>query len=558
LLAFAATLSVASCNDDFKENGKESSVIEANTIAFKLEKGGIETRSEDPSPVISRQTFSMGEPIDGVNFFLEETVTLLDDVYYDGPETKGTPVYTENFADMFSSFYGLAYSASGTTLSSTPVIPDGAFTFDGDKWKRGTTSDPYADNETLYFFLRAPQSATGVSNLAYSLNSDGRSVIEFDYVNPLTATDQQDIVFSGRPVTKSEASKAIPLLFHHVLSGVKFAIGNVNSEDVQTYISKVEFPHALFRSAEFTITTSWENGKWVDVQTVYSSGSAVSISNGQQLKSDEIYSLTLADTDVVNFEAGGEFQDKGEYPASFTAAGNTKNLNDANASKTFWFIPQQMNNNIVMDITFHVVSAGKDSGPITRRVELGKLLTRQVTWKAGELRTYTLKGELLDVDITDKVSGFEKTNVVITNTGNIPAYIRAQITANWFGKAGDDYCAAVGYTTETGYDFLAPWKMTDGTFENLAPSGSGWIEGTDGFFYYINPVQPGAAIPTPLFTKYSISGSNVPPTVYYTDNKLERHAFTNVELVMEIPVQAVEAKDGQTYRQAWEATGASF
>lgn len=554
-LVAAAMLSLAACNENFKENGKDSPVIEPNTIAFKLEKSGVETRSAGASNVISSQTFPIGELVEGVNFFLEETVTSLDDMYSAAPETKGTPVYTENFANMFSSFYGLAYSATGGTLSASPVIADGPFTNDSGLWKRAIGSGLF-DSGSLYFYLRAPQSPTGVSNLAYSLNNNGRSVITFDYVNPLDATEQQDILFGARPVTKDEASEYVPILFHHVLTGVKFATANDNTGETKTFITKIEFPHALFRSAHFTVTSSWENGEWVDIQDVYTSASATSVSGGQQLKADEIYTLTLADGEVIDFEADGQFADKGKYADTFAAAGNMNNLNDANATKTFWFIPQQMNNNIVMDVTFHVVTGDKDSGPITRRIQLGSLLTNKVTWRAGELRTYTLKGELLDVDIEDKVSGFKKTDVVITNTGNVPAYIRAHITANWFGYAGDNYCVAVGYKSDTGYEFQHPWKMTDGSFENLP--GAGWVEESDGFYYYTQPVPPGQAVPSPLFTEYSISGSNVPPTVYYTDSKNDRFPFTNVELVMNIPVQAIDAKENQSYRQAWRAAGASI
>ena len=560
LLTVIAAISFASCEDDFKENGKE---IEANAVAFRLDKG-VQTRSEDSSHFISRNTYPIGDPVDGVNYFLEETVTRLDDYYYGGPETTGTPVYTENFSDMFSAFYGSAYTASGTTLASSPIIPDGAFSDDGEGlWRRVFAFDPYEDNGTLYFFLRSQQSPEGVSNLAYSLNSQGRSVIEFDYKNPLEATAQQDIIFAARPVTKAEASQPVPVLFHHALSGVKFAAGSDNSGDVKTYITKVEFPHALFRSAHIKITSSKENNEWVDDPDIYSSESACSVSNGQQLKADEIYTLTLADNETVDFETGGKFKDKGKYADSFAAAGNKNNLNDANATKTFWFIPQKMNNNIVMDVTFHVISAGKDSGPITRRVELGKLQTNSVTWKAGELRTFSLKGILLDVDIKDKVSGFEKTDVEIVNTGNVDAFIRAHITANWFGYAGTDYSAAIGFSGEDSDSYVPAWKMSGtsgdnfgGVFEDLP--GNGWIQGADGFFYYTKAVPPGQKVPSPLFSKYSVSGSNIPPKVWYVDSKNKRHQFTDVELVMDIPVQAIEAKEDETYRSAWTEAGASL
>jgi hypothetical protein len=52
--------------------------------------------------------------------------------------------------------------------------------------------------------------------------------------------------------------------------------------------------------------------------------------------------------------------------------------------------------------------------------------------------------------------------------------------------------------------------------------------------------------------------SGVPPAVYYFDRKEGKQPYTDLELVMEIPVQAIEAEEGRTFRQAWEALGVSF
>ena len=552
-MALAAVLSLVSCVQDAADKGKGD--YDRNTLAFTLA-SRLETRSA--SETLPRNTLSipLGDPVDGHQVYLEETVTTLDGPVSEAPETRGTPVYTENFAAMFNSFSGIGYAASGTSL--TPVVSEGAFVRDEDRWVRNLPSDPFVDHDELFFFFHAPAAMPGVSNLAYSINANSRCIIDFDYTVPLSATEQQDLLFSGRPVPKAEARKA-DILFHHALTAVKFATANDNSDTkAQTYISKVEFPNALFRSAHFKITTSWEDGKWKDDPDIYSSASATSVSSGVQLKADEVFTVTFEEEDIVNYENGGSFASKGKYADSFAAAGNVKNLNDRDATKTFWLIPQRMNNNIVMDITFHVISAGRDSGPITRRVEIGKLLTNSVTWRAGELRTYTLKAELVDVDITDKVEGLVKKDVVITNTGNVNSFIRAHIVANWFGYAGSEYSAAVGYADETADVFLPAWKMSGtsgdnfgGIFDNLP--GDGWVRGSDGFFYYTQPVPPGHDVPSPLFTKYSISGSNIPPRVWYLDPSNHRQEYTDVELVMDIPVQAIEAEEGQSYRNAWNA-----
>lgn len=77
--------------------------------------------------------------------------------------------------------------------------------------------------------------------------------------------------------------------------------------------------------------------------------------------------------------------------------------------------------------------------------------------------------------------------VVITNTGNMDAYIRAHITANWFGYAGSKYGVAVGYKGQNSSEFVDAWRMDGTTGDNLGGvfeglPGSGWTRGADGFF----------------------------------------------------------------------------
>lgn len=108
---------LASCSEE-KEAG--SLVIDEKTVAFSLISG--ETRAS-ASVSVRGASISMCDPVEGYNLFLEETITELGAV--SAAETRGTPVYTENFATMYTDFYGAAYSAEGNTISTTPVVPDG-------------------------------------------------------------------------------------------------------------------------------------------------------------------------------------------------------------------------------------------------------------------------------------------------------------------------------------------------------------------------------------------------------------------------------------------------
>lgn len=80
-----------------------------------------------------------------------------------------------------------------------------------------------------------------------------------------------------------------------------------------------------------------------------------------------------------------------------------------------------------------------------------------------------------DVTVEEKFDGTTKSNVQVKNESNIPVYIRATYVVNWVDKDGN-----IVTSVPTGY-------VID---EKKNPDNE-WIEGTDGYFYYPTPVQPG-------------------------------------------------------------------
>ncbi|MCQ2603698.1 MAG: hypothetical protein MJ215_01445, partial [Spirochaetia bacterium] len=96
---------------------------------------------------------------------------------------------------------------------------------------------------------------------------------------------------------------------------------------------------------------------------------------------------------------------------------------------------------------------------------------------SGEEMVLTLYAQWFGTGIEDKVDGMVKSDVVIKNTGTVREYIRATITANWYDAEGN---------------IVAPWsvdstgKCSQGEFTGL--TGTGWILGADGYYYYTYPV----------------------------------------------------------------------
>lgn len=86
----------------------------------------------------------------------------------------------------------------------------------------------------------------------------------------------------------------------------------------------------------------------------------------------------------------------------------------------------------------------------------------------------------IDEDFTDKTV---KENVKVTNTGDVPVYVRAKVVANW--------CDAQG-------SIVAPWT------DNVIYNDTDWTNGDDGFWYHKGAVAVGGSTAN-LFDSYSYS-----------------------------------------------------
>ena len=144
----------------------------------------------------------------------------------------------------------------------------------------------------------------------------------------------------------------------------------------------------------------------------------------------------------------------------------------------------------------------------------------------------TLYAQWFGTGIEDKVDGMVKSDVVIKNTGTVREYIRAAITANWY-KDGS---------------IVAPWsvdstgKCSQGKFTDLLKSGTGWILGADGYYYYTYPVDGAEELKkasgNTLFDKYEYEEKDIP--------------VEGAHLEMQIMVQSVIwDKDKTEVTEAW-------
>ena len=121
--------------------------------------------------------------------------------------------------------------------------------------------------------------------------------------------------------------------------------------------------------------------------------------------------------------------------------------------------------------------------------------------------------------INEEFNGSVKKDVKITNTGDIPAYIRVKVVVTWKDEHGNVYGAA----PKAGTDYN--WTMLE---------NSKWFL-KDGFYYYSEPV--------------AAEGTT---DVLFTDCKpLAGRAPEGYNLSVDIHAQAIQAEPANAVTEAW-------
>lgn len=577
VMAFAAVLFVGCAQE---ENYKIAPVDKsADIIGFRLP--NMATRSEMSNETLTGVTIPISDNENGGSFVLEESIQYLGTLSGE-LATRGTPAYTENVAGLWGAFNAVVQDED-----NNQIFGDGAFTYADGDWTRRFYQDPWKDADPLYFYMRMPAEMVGVTLAedAYELTTDGKQTITFEYISPENAESQEDILFAARPITKQEYADSLAkdkypyVLFNHALTGVKFAIGNTKEDIEANSIKITEVVFNNLRSKGTCVMTPAKENNYKDDITNFTSAGAASWTLEEDLAS--FSSGTFEDT--VYFAKGGNFGAKDKiYPDSYAAAGNKANLNKADGSQTFWLIPQTISDKVTLTIKYTV-----NEQDYEWTVDFGKVIKLKtgsnITWNAGELRTYTIKIDDVNVMIEDNVDivgpkdvtvtptsgdpfiyksyeGSSKSNVSISNTGNTDAYIRAALIGQWLDENGDpvfgftDYTAQQVVLVDSWYqDQFVNKTFKHGKFEGLVGydsnySGNWVYDSTDGYYYYTQVVPAGESIPSndPLFTKYTVGEA---PAVAVAGQ------VKNIYFVLEVATQAISAKkaDGTyyTYTEAW-------
>ena len=384
-----------------------------NTIAFTLQ----ETPGTRAGGLISSSTISLGNDQNGEPVFIQERVTRLGGITR-MPATKAALATTANVDSLYGAFNALIYKEDGSAFK-IDGITGGPFEFAYEakhhKWAHTFGSNPLGA-DPMSFIMAMPEIPTD-----FALNTDGK--IAFSYSTSTAAAEQKDLLIAGVQLSKStyDAVAGFGVTFQHALTGVKFAIGNTANDTKITKVSlkgmKASGTCVFDPAADPMMTWSSQSGSATFTMDI----------------SDDVY--------------GEEGLEDGDA------------LNDDDLNYTFWVIPQLLSDDTEIEVTYTV--NGREN---TLSAVINTVFDEAQEWKAGELHTFTLFPDDIAVDAEKG----DTDPVVVTNTGNVDAFLRAVIVGNW-QKDGNVVAPWDGAATVNTTD----WTLKNGFYYSNAKVDAG-------------------------------------------------------------------------------------
>lgn len=131
--------------------------------------------------------------------------------------------------------------------------------------------------------------------------------------------------------------------------------------------------------------------------------------------------------------------------------------------------------------------------------------------------------------VDEKLDGNVKSNVMITNNGSAPAYLRVAVDIYWQDQNG----ARLWDEPVAGTDYVIEWgNVSDVSASN---SASSWVAASDGFYYWTSSVAP--------MDKTGVLIKSV------TERKAD-----GKNLVVDISTQAIQSTPDDAVTEAWGCT----
>ena len=451
VLLLLPVLILASCN---REESEGKFPVSKNAVVLTIGGDEVLTKAAYTAPVMEPISLA-DENGELEGWVLTETITSMDDGLYDipeeGPETKGTLVTTSNFYDQYAKDGKVAITVIDPTTGKEFASKPTSITFDKDKNK---FIIEFADG------VKWPESKDGECELLFFFDAPkgaasnvkhiantGDGTTEFTYSDPTDIDSQVDLLFGSKRVSQSTKNSETVTLYH-ALTGVKFEIDASGYYDIT---GRTLVPP--------TITN-------ITILGINDDGSCTVDPGDGKSKSNVVSDWTST-------------SGKADYSVECST----------NENEVYLLLTPQEVAGKTVKIDFTI-----EGQPYSRTVTFPD----NVVWKAGELHTYTLGITKVNVDVTDKMNSdlTQKTDVLTWNNGNAAEYVRATYSLAWYYGEGENA------------KIVAPYTETEAT---VTLSTANWIKGSDGFYYYKYPIQPGKHTNENLITSIVLANGVVAP-----------------------------------------------
>ena len=356
----AAAAAVTSCEITDDATHVDNNAIEFSVAAAEGDGGRPLTRA----PQYGSKPIMMTADDGGDTLYLHTSVesNLTAVTADEAPKTRGVPVTTDNFQNVYNDFGVTAYTQNAHTLymADEKVSPEsgGIWSPDGGVryWPEGDTK--------LDFYAHAPYRFSGSD---ITIGDDNK--MSFSYAVPTNngedAVAQPDVMLAytacGRDDTDGKGT--VPLKFAHALAGVKFVAKDIAGCTIKSITLK-----GLYGKGDCTFTPGTAEGSTL-------SGTFVWTDLDDKKNFTQNYNVTLND------------QQTGQ-----------QQITDKNPATTFMMIPQALN-----DATVEIsLTTTKTNEPYTLT---GKLAIGDLTkWEAGNIYTYEISTESINWEYVFEVT----------------------------------------------------------------------------------------------------------------------------------------------------------
>ena len=140
---------------------------------------------------------------------------------------------------------------------------------------------------------------------------------------------------------------------------------------------------------------------------------------------------------------------------------------------------------------------------------------------AHDSKENTFRPSAVSCQVMESFDGITKRAVAVKNTGDTAAYLRAAVVVNW--QKDDGTISAI--RPEVGVDYTL-----------VLAADSGWRQGTDGYYYYADPVE---------------KGQTTRPLIDTCTVQTAKEGYT---LSVDIVASAVQSQPANAVEEAWGVT----